>query len=93
MKTGEIIKINGEKEFLIISCIKYDGDNIAFLANVDNLDEQCIAVLTEEDDKIKVEILDLNSESNKNIIPKFMNLFEKDMLNHLKTIVGGFENE
>lgn len=89
MKTGEIIKINDDKEFVIVSCIVYDGDNIAFLANVDNFDDQCIAVLTYEgDEKIKVDILDLNSESNKKVFPKFMELFKNDVDNYLNTMIG-----
>ena len=88
----DIITYENNKEYVVIDSVIIDNENFVYLIQKDDPKNQLFARVTEENEKLKVDELDMSSENNKEIISKILEELTTHMYEDFKE-AGVIDNE
>jgi len=83
LEKNDIITLDNEKEYIVLDSIIIDGDNFLYLVEKDNVSNHKIAMINEENGRIKINELDTDSNDNKEILSKIFENLVIDEYNYL----------
>ena len=68
----KIVELDNNRNYIVINSIIYDDDNYVYLVSDKDPKDQEIALVTKEDNRTKVNIIDKNAEENKELLAEIM---------------------
>lgn len=68
----DIITCENNSEYVVADSILLDDNNFVYLVKKDNPEIQTIALVTEENERIRIDEIDTSSENNKEIIKQIL---------------------
>ena len=80
----ETIELSRGKKYVVVYSFVEDGENFVYLINTENEKEQEFAIVSSENDSIRIDMLDKEAEENKEIISKISANMIDDMINYAK---------
>ena len=76
----QLIKLQNNKEYVVLESIIYENSNFVFLMNPNANEDQLLALVEKENDKIKINIIDLKDKKNKDLLDILVTKFTKNIL-------------
>ena len=83
LEKNDIITLDNEKEYVVLDSIIIDGDVFIYLVEKYNVNNHKIAMINEENGRIKINELDTDSNDNKEILSKIFENLVIDEYNYL----------
>ena len=83
LEKNDIITLDNEKEYVVLDTMIIDGDNFIYLVEKYNVNNHKIAMINEENGRIKINELDTDSNDNKEILSKIFENLVIDEYNYL----------
>lgn len=83
LENYQLITLEDGKEYVVIDSVIYEGKNVAFLVSKDNIKEQVFVVASKENEELVIDIIDENSEDNKDLIDNLSKIFVEDVINNM----------
>ena len=83
LENYQLITLEDGKEYSVVDSVIYEGKNIAFLVSNDDIKEQIFVVASKENEELVIDIIDENSEDNKNLIDNLSKIFVEDVINNM----------
>ncbi len=65
---GQLLTLDDNKKYVVIDSIIYDDNNFVYIINLEDQKEQEMALVSKENDNIKVDTIDYQAEENKELI-------------------------
>ena len=83
LEKNDIITLDNEKEYVVLDTMIIDGDNFLYLVEKYNVNNHKLALVTEENGRLKINELDTDSNDNKEILSKIFENLVIDEYNYL----------
>lgn len=80
---NDIITLDNGKEYVVLDTMIIDGDNFIYLVEKNDVQNHKLALVTEENGRLKINELDTESMDNKKIISKIFENLVVDEYNYL----------
>ncbi len=84
LEKEDIITYDNDKEYIVINSVIIENDNFVYLVNKDNPEEQLFAMVEKDNDRIKVNEIDLESKDNKEILTILLEELGIDIYKEMK---------
>ena len=80
----DIITYENSKEYVVMDSIIVENSNFVYLVNKNDQADHVLAMVEKENDKLKVNEIDLSNDDNQEIIMKLLEEFGIDMYKVIK---------
>lgn len=80
----DIITYENSKEYVVMDSIIVENSNFVYLVNKNDQTDHVLAMVEKENDKLKVNEIDLSNDDNQEIIMKLLEEFGIDMYKVIK---------
>ena len=84
LENNDIITLDNKKEYIVLDSVIIDNNNFVFLVEKDNMENQVIAMASMDNDRLRIDEIDLDDKENKEILLKIFEEISVDQYKKLK---------